>query len=104
MSWWDELPEPDRAAFAQRAGVDARMDERGRTLALLQYLYGARSNLALVLAQELLGVRDRINTPATVGEHNWSWRLPAPIEDLEADPVVGSRLDAVRALVQASGR
>jgi 4-alpha-glucanotransferase len=39
-----------------------------------------------------------------VGEHNWSWRLPRPIEDLAADPAVTSRLDAVRSLVEASGR
>jgi 4-alpha-glucanotransferase len=104
VSWWDELPEGDRHALAERTRVDARMDERTRTLALLRHLYGASSNLALVLAQELIGVRDRINTPATVGEHNWSWRLPRPIEDLEADPVVASRLDAVRDLVRASGR
>jgi 4-alpha-glucanotransferase len=104
VSWWDELPEHDRAALAARAGVHPGMGERDRTLALLRDLYGASSNLALVLAQELLGVPERINTPATVGEHNWSWRLPRPIEDLEADAEVGSRLDAVRALVEASGR
>jgi 4-alpha-glucanotransferase len=104
VSWWDELPAADREALGARAGVDARMDERGRTLALLKDLYGAGSNLTLVLAQELLGIRDRINTPATVGQHNWSWRLPRPIEDLEADPAVVSRFDAVRALVEASGR
>jgi 4-alpha-glucanotransferase len=80
------------------------MDERARTLALLRDLYAARSDLALTLAQELLGLPDRINTPATVGETNWTWRLPRPIEDLEADESVGGRLDAVRALVDASGR
>jgi 4-alpha-glucanotransferase len=104
VSWWDELPAHDREALARRAGVDPRMDERARTLALLKELYGAGSDLALVLAQELLGVGDRINTPATVGEHNWSWRLPRPIEELEADSAVTSRLDAARALVEASGR
>jgi 4-alpha-glucanotransferase len=104
VSWWDDLPEADRAALAERTGVDVRMDERTRTLALLRHLYSASSNLALVLAQELIGARDRINTPATVGDHNWSWRLPRPIEDLEADPAVASRLEAVRRLVEASGR
>ena len=47
---------------------------------------------------------DRLNTPATVGEQNWSWRLPRPIEDLEGDPAVMARLEAVRVLVEASGR
>ena len=104
VSWWGELPEWDRAAIGARAGVDPSMDERARTLALLRDLYGSSSSLALVLAQELLGLPERINTPATVGQDNWSWRLPRPIEDLEADPEVTSRMDAVRSLVDAAGR
>jgi 4-alpha-glucanotransferase len=60
--------------------------------------------LTLVLGQELLGLRDRINVPATVGSHNWTWRLPAPIEDLEADRRVVARLEAIRKMVEASGR
>jgi len=104
VSWWDELPEGDRAQLGARAGVEPGMDERARTLALLRDLYGASSDLALVLGQELLGTGERINTPATVGGQNWSWRLPRPIEDLEDDAVLASRFDAVRSLVDASGR
>jgi 4-alpha-glucanotransferase len=104
VSWWGDLSEGDRRALGTRAGLRPDMDERTRTLALLRDLYGARSDLALTLVQELLGLPDRINTPATVGEANWTWRLPRPIEDLEADESVAARLDAVRALVDASGR
>jgi 4-alpha-glucanotransferase len=104
VSWWDDLSEGDRAALASRAGVEPGMDERARTLALLRDLYGASSNLALVLAQELLGLGDRLNTPATVGEQNWSWRLPRPIEELQADGAVMARFDAIRGLVEGSGR
>jgi 4-alpha-glucanotransferase len=67
-------------------------------------LYRASSELALVLGQELIGSRDRLNTPATVGPQNWSWRLPAPLEDLESDPLVSARLDAIRGLVEKAGR
>jgi 4-alpha-glucanotransferase len=104
VGWWDELPQKDREALALRAGVTQGMDDSQRSLALLGDLYRARPVLALVLAQELLGSRERINTPATVGDHNWTWRLPRPIEDLLADPHVAARLDAIRALVEASGR
>jgi len=104
VSWWDELPAHDREQLAARAGFSLSADERTRTLALLADLYGAASGLALTLAQELLGLPERINTPATVGGHNWSWRLPRPIEDLEADPAVQARFEAVRALVASSGR
>jgi 4-alpha-glucanotransferase len=104
LAWWDDLPEDDRAEFSKRAGIDTSMDEQARSLALLRHLYGAKSDLALVLAQELLGTRDRINTPATVGVQNWTWRLPRPIEDLEVDPRLAVRFEAIRGFVSASGR
>jgi 4-alpha-glucanotransferase len=103
-AWWKEFPEDDRKALLQRAHVPPDADEHVRSLALLNDLYGSGSDLALVLAQELLWVPDRINVPATVGGANWTWRLPMPIEDLEADASVAGRFDAIRALVAGSGR
>lgn len=104
VSWWDQLAEHDRGQIARRAGVADPSDPRARTLALLGDLYRSNSDLALVLAQEIIGSPDRINTPATVGESNWSWRLPCPIEDLEADAHMASRLEAIRALAEAAAR
>jgi 4-alpha-glucanotransferase len=104
VAWWGELPQADRAQLAERAEVEEEMDDEARSLALLGDLYRARSELALVLAQELLAVRDRINTPATVGLQNWTWRLPAPIEDLRTDARVVARFAAIRELIDASGR
>ncbi len=108
-AWWSDLPEGDRVALARRAGLTTEVagapgiDGR-RSLALLRDLYGASSDLALILAQELIGVGERINTPGTVGPQNWTWRLPRPIEDLSADASLAARLAAVRALVTAAGR
>ncbi len=90
--------------MAERAGVSPDADDEGRSLALLRDLYTARSDLALVLGQELLGVSERLNTPATVGEQNWTWRLPRPIEDLEADRRLDARFAAIRELVKDAGR
>ncbi len=111
-AWWPELPAGDRAQLARRAGLSAdEQDEREhqaaserRSMALLADLYGANSDLALVLAQELLGHGDRINTPATVSAQNWTWRLPRPIEDLAEDARLAARLEAIRVLVRAAGR
>jgi 4-alpha-glucanotransferase len=104
VSWWDELPASDREQLATRAGFELATPEPQRTLCLLRDLYAARSGLALTLAQELLGLPERINTPATVGGHNWSFRLPAPIEELQVDAAVMARFDAIRASVEAAGR
>ena len=104
VAWWDDLPEGDRAEFAARAGIGHEMDDASRSLALLKYLYDASSDLALVLAQELLGTRERVNTPATVGAQNWTWRLPRPIEDMTGDEKLRERFEAIRRLVDGSGR
>jgi len=104
VAWWDELPEAERSQLAGRAGVRPGAGDQERSLALLRDLFHAGSDLVLVLGQELLGLRSRINTPATVSDDNWTWRLPQPIEDLERDPGVAHRLDAVRVLVEEGGR
>jgi 4-alpha-glucanotransferase len=104
VAWWDELPDGDRRELASRARIDPGMDDDVRSLALLRYLYGAASDLALVLGQELLGTRERINTPATVGDQNWTWRLPRPVEDMADDARLVRRFDAIRSLVDESGR
>ena len=104
-AWWPELPEHDRARLAERASTAAGPeDDAGRSLALLGDLYRAKSDLALVLVQELLGSKDRINTPAVVGPQNWSWRLPQPIEDLQRTSSTAARFEAIRGLVRESGR
>ncbi len=104
VAWWDDLPEGERAQISARAGVNDSMDDGARSLALLRDLYGASSELTLVLIQELLGTRDRINTPGTVVAHNWTWRLERPIEELECDPSLMRRFDAIQRLVAGSGR
>jgi 4-alpha-glucanotransferase len=104
-AWWPELPERDRARLAERASTAAGPeDDPGRSLALLGDLYGAKSDLALILVQELLGSKDRINTPAVVGPQNWSWRLPQPIEDLQRASATAARFETIGGLVRESGR
>jgi 4-alpha-glucanotransferase len=103
-AWWDEFSPADRAQLAARAGVPADAGEDARLVSLLGDLYRSRSDLTLVLAQELIGVRDRINMPASVSPNNWTWRLPRTIEDLASDPAMVTRFDALRSLVEASGR
>src|SRR5262249_42917505 len=71
---------------------------------LLRVLLESGSSLSLTLVQELLGQRDRINTPGTVGKENWTYRLPKTIEDLDRDQGVRGRLDHVRRLTQRGGR
>ena len=48
--------------------------------ALLSSACGAGSDDLFLPMQDVFGWTDRINIPATVGDHNWTWRLPWPID------------------------
>jgi 4-alpha-glucanotransferase len=102
--WWNELEPWERERLAKLDEIPLDLPEAERELRLLALLFGARSNLTLVLVNELLGDKSRINLPGTVGPHNWTWRLPRPIEDLAADAGIAARFEQIRGLVAASGR
>jgi 4-alpha-glucanotransferase len=77
--WWDTLSFDDRARAAGRVGQFSELcrDE------ILKRVLQARSERAFIPMQDIFGWRDRINTPATVGDHNWTWALPWPIDQWE---------------------
>jgi len=103
-AWWDEFTGVEKEQLEALAGIGKGASEDDRVFALLGLLFRSGSSLTLTLAQELLGERARINTPGTVGEANWTYRLPKPIEDLEGDERVKARLERIRVLVVESGR
>lgn len=108
--WWDSAPDDERAAVLEiprlrqtSMVVEHPFDDRLRD-ALLDTMMHAGSDLVIFPLQDVFGWRDRINVPATVGPDNWSWVSPIPADRLMLDPVAVERADALRAMVQASGR
>jgi 4-alpha-glucanotransferase len=87
--WWDELSDADRTAVSALPSVagylagdaPAAFDARVRD-ALLRSVLTSASRLSIFPLQDLFGWRDRINTPATVGETNWNWSLPWAVETM----------------------
>lgn len=102
--WWTELEPWERERLARVADMPLDLPEGERELALLKLLFSSKSDLVLVLVNELLGDKTRINTPGTVTEENWTWRLPRPIEELRDDAQLAARFSAIRGLVADSGR
>jgi 4-alpha-glucanotransferase len=103
-AWWDDLDDGERAELARRADVSIDAPDDARSLALLTSLFRSGSELTLVLAQELLGDRERINTPGVVDDTNWTYRLPRPIEELASDARISARFGVVRGAIEDSGR
>ncbi len=102
--WWYSLEEWERERLAKLDDIPLDLPEAERELALIKLLFSSRSDLTLLLAQEVLGDKSRINLPGTVSDDNWTWRLSRPIEDLVEDPAVSARLEAIRDLAISSHR
>ena len=104
--WWDaadvderrallELPALRLAGFAAEDPYSIQARD-----ALLETLFAARSSLLILPIQDIFGWRDRINTPALVGNENWTWRLPWPVEDLMSEPLAVERAGTLVDLAQ----
>lgn len=102
--WWYDFESWERERLAKLAGIPLDLPEQERELALIRLLFSSASELTLLLAQELLADKTRINLPGTVTSDNWTWRMARPIEELRDDPAVSARFDAIRRLAAAAQR
>ncbi|MGC4000146.1 MAG: 4-alpha-glucanotransferase [Anaeromyxobacter sp.] len=99
--WYDALPEHERRSMHQLPQLealrarDAKTFDTGVRDALLEMIYGAGSDLALVPFQDLLGARERVNVPGTVTDQNWTYRMPMDCAALAADKATRERLLAL---------
>jgi 4-alpha-glucanotransferase len=97
--WWEDTPRQERDAVLaipsvralltpeDVASVDAPSLPHAIHEALLETLFASGSNTLILPVQDIFGWRDRINQPATVGDTNWTWRLPWPSDRMSTEPV-----------------
>ena len=102
LAWWPELPEKDRDAFDVLAKTPKGATTEQREEALFGLLFGASSDLALVLAPELFGETTRINEPGKIGPENWTYRVPVAVD--APAPAIAPRITRFSKLLRASGR
>jgi 4-alpha-glucanotransferase len=50
----------------------------------------------MVPLQDVFGWDARINTPATVNDSNWTWRVPVPVDQWQASPEWVERAASLR--------
>ena len=94
--WWTRATADERQAAIdvpalRAAGCSdpaAPWSDRLRD-AWLTAAYASGSDELFMPIQDVFGWTDRINIPATIGEHNWTWRLPYRVDRLaeHQDPV-----------------
>jgi 4-alpha-glucanotransferase len=97
--WWAQAPLEERKAALDTPAVRSRLSESDRTqalespslssalrLTLLEVLFASGANLLILPIQDVFGWSDRINQPATIGDQNWTWRLPWPTDQMSREP------------------
>jgi len=72
--------------------------------ALLVAAYESGSDDLFLPAQDVFGWTDRINVPATIGDHNWTWRLPWRVDQISEQPQAIERAEFCRTIAAASRR
>jgi 4-alpha-glucanotransferase len=94
--WYDALDPDTREQLRAVPGMgdldpskpfDAAVRDR-----ILRVIYNSPSTLSLVLFQDALGTRERINVPGQAGGANWTYRIAKTIEELGADADDTARL------------
>jgi 4-alpha-glucanotransferase len=97
--WWEQADTEEREAALDIPSIRLLMsaEDRARAVlepsltttvraAILQALCASKSDLLILPVQDVFGWRARINQPATVGDQNWTWKLPWPTDRMPAEP------------------
>ena len=113
-AWWEDLDERERTAAlaaaepgnGDRDGLPALTDAfvPGVRDALLESLYASGSDLLTLPLQDVFGWTDRINVPAIVDDRNWTWKLPWPVDEMDAQPEARERQQTLRRWAERHGR
>lgn len=85
--WWDTATEHERAY----AGSYLPAHQNDVHWAMIRACCNSVANMAVCQLQDVLGLglEHRMNTPGTVGDHNWTWRFEWGMVDAEATRVLG---------------
>jgi len=104
--WWQTLPQGERANIwemisAQKTdgNVPFNLDTQR---AILQRVLTSASAVTMFLWQDIIGTLDRINTPGTVGDNNWTYR--SEYTPQEAAAVYAPQLKMYQQLLKECGR
>jgi 4-alpha-glucanotransferase len=97
--WWENAPRDEREAALAVPTLRRLLSDEDRAAALtasslshsvhealVEALYASGADILILPIQDIFGWRDRINEPASVGDGNWTWRLPWPSDRLDGEP------------------
>jgi 4-alpha-glucanotransferase len=105
--WWDTLAVEQRKPFASMPSVavdpSAPFDASVRD-AILKAVYDSPSAMVLIPIQDVFGWRMRVNHPATIGDWNWTYVLPWPVDLMPVQPEAADAAARLMTLCERSRR
>jgi 4-alpha-glucanotransferase len=105
VTWWKSLDPAERETVLQMPSVARYVAESAGDLdALIRGLLSSASYLSILPLQDLFAWPDRINTPAQVGDDNWTWMLPWRADQLTTRPESRDRARQVAEWTRAADR
>lgn len=109
VSWWREISADERSSFLEMLGGEERFspeepfsDKLHRTI--LDRLMASGSGLVILPIQDIFGLSDQINVPATVGPHNWRYRLPVTVSELDRISPYKEKTEQLERLIELNRR
>ena len=81
--WWDTVDAVEKKLFWKMvSGEDGKPPAftKARERILGRLLEGS-SRIVILPIQDIVGSKDRVNVPGTIGDHNWTYRFPTTAED-----------------------
>ena len=93
---------------AMFAGIQSQADpfdyERDIYPRVMRALFASNSWLVIVMVTDLLGRKDRINTPGLATSSNWTRRMRQTVQQLQTNRSVKRKMLLVRQLLHETGR
>ncbi len=113
--WWERTSQDDRVETIRLLLAQEDFRHRGNASpdqpwhdalrdGILELAYRSASSELFAPIQDIFGWRDRINTPASISDDNWTWRLPWPVDRLRTTPEAIDRARFCRSLAEKTDR
>jgi 4-alpha-glucanotransferase len=108
--WWAEAPPTLKASLLRVCGVPdadpAAPPPFVPTVrdAMLRALLASASRLVMLPLQDVFGWDSRVNTPATVSDANWTWRVPVLMDAWRESPEWVERAAFLASATSAASR
>lgn len=100
--WWRIVPKKEKNFFWHM--ISGRKEPAPRFSVshkeILKKLIRSNSVIVIIPIQDIFGIKDRINTPNTTGDINWTYRFDVPIENIYKHKKLLEKIDQIKKLIK----